>query len=148
MIDTTVESADWRALAAAIALGTIGALTIMIAPGFVALVADQAHVNDQHLGYVVSWDIDSMAASIALTTFLIARVNWRHLALLGLGFIAAGSLWTATAQSYEVMIASRVCVGVGEGLAVGVSFAALGRARNADQAFGLYLVVGFVISAG
>jgi len=40
------------------------------------------------------------------------------------------------------------CVaGLGQGLAVGFSFAALGRASNPDRAFSIYLVVGAVLGA-
>lgn len=136
-----------RGLTAAAALGIIGALTIMIAPGFLGLIADQGRLGEAGAGYVISSDIDVMAAAIAVATFLITRINWRQLALVGLGLIAAGSLATAFVHTEGAFIAARVCAGAGEGLAVGVSFAALGQARNPDRAFGGYLAAGLTISA-
>lgn len=136
-----------RALTAASALGIVGALTIFIAPGFVGLVADQGRLGDAGAGYVISSDIDVMAVAIAVATFLITRISWRQLALVGLGLIAAGSLATAFVHAEGAFIAARVCAGAGEGLAVGVSFAALGQARNPDRAFGVYLAAGLTISA-
>lgn len=141
------EAAQLRGLTAAAALGIIGALTIFIAPGFLGLVADQGRLGEAGAGYVISSDIDVMAAAIGVATFLITHVSWRRLALLGLGLIAAGSLATAFVHTEGTFIAARVFAGAGEGLAVGVSFAALGQARDPDRAFGGYLAAGLTISA-
>lgn len=141
-VDTEV-----RSLTAAAALGIVGALTIFIAPGFLGLVADQGRLGEAGAGYVISSDIDTMAAAIAVATFLITRVSWRQLALAGLGLLAVGSFATAFVHTEGPFIAARVCAGAGEGLAVGVSFAALGQARNPDRAFGGYLAAGLTISA-
>jgi predicted MFS family arabinose efflux permease len=136
-----------RALIAAIVLGTVGALTIMIVPGFVMLVGSHSRLDDRQLGFVASWDINATAVAIGLATFLIARVDWRRMALAGLSLIAIGNLWTALSHDYVFIVASRICAGLGEGLAIAVSFAALGCAPNPDRAFGIYLVVGLSVSA-
>jgi len=138
---------DVRALSAAVALGTLGALTIMIVPGFVMLVGAQSGLDDRRLGFVASWDINTTAAAIGVATFLIARFNWRHLALLGTVLIALGGLGTAVSHGYTPIVAARICAGLGEGLAIAVSFAALGSAANPDRAFGVYLVFGLSASA-
>ncbi len=136
-----------RGLIAAVVLGTLGALTIMIVPGFVTLLAAQSGLNDQQLGYVASWDINASAASIGVATFLIARLNWRQLALGGLLLLVAGSFLTGQCHTYGALVAARILAGIGEGLAIAVAFAALGSATNPDRAFGIYLVVGLSVSA-
>ncbi|MDY6948830.1 MAG: MFS transporter [Pseudomonadota bacterium] len=136
-----------RALIAAIVLGTVGALTIMIVPGFVMLVGSHSQLDDRQLGFVAAWDINATAVAIGLATFLIARVSWRRMAFAGLGLIAIGQVATALSHDYFFIVASRVCAGLGEGLAIAVSFAALGCAPNPDRAFGIYLVVGLSVSA-
>lgn len=146
-MQTRSAVSEARGLTAASALGIIGALTIFIAPGFLGLVADQGRLGDAGAGYVISSDIDIMAVAIGVATFLITRIGWRQLALVGLGLIAAGSLATAFVHAEGAFIGARVCAGAGEGLAVGVSFAALGQARNPDRAFGAYLAAGLTISA-
>ncbi len=138
---------DVRGLVTAIVLGTVGALTILIVPGFVMLVGAQSGLDDRHLGFVAAWDINSMAATIGLAIFLISRLNWRHLALAGLVLIALGDLLTSLSHGYPAIVAARICAGAGEGLAVGVSFAALGSAANPDRAFGIYLVVCLTVAA-
>lgn len=139
---------DLRGLVAATTLGTFGALTILIVPGFVMLVGAQSGLNDRHLGFVAAWDINSMAALIGLATFVISRMNWRHLALAGVVLIALGDLLTSVSHGYTGVVAARICAGVGEGLAVAVSFAALGSAANPDRAFGIYLIVCLTVAAG
>jgi DHA1 family inner membrane transport protein len=138
---------DARGLTAAVVLGTLGALTIMVVPGFVMLVGGQSSLDDRQLGYIASWDINASAAAIGVATFLIARWSWRQLALIGLALIILGSLLTAENHTYTAIVAARVCTGVGEGLAIAVAFAALGSAANPDRAFGIYLVFGLTASA-
>ena len=148
-IERSVSAAglDPRGLIAAVVLGTLGALTIMIVPGFVMLLGAQSGLDDQQLGYVASWDINASAAAIGFAALLIARLSWRQLALGGLLLLLLGSVLTAHSHSYFALIAARIVAGVGEGLAIAVAFAALGSAANPDRAFGIYLVVGLSLSA-
>ena len=136
-----------RGLTAAVVFGTLGALTIMVVPGFVMLLGGQSSLDDRQLGYIASWDINASAATIGIATFLIARWSWRQLAALGLVLIVVGSMLTALNHTYTAIVAARVCAGFGEGLAIAVSFAALGSAANPDRAFGIYLIVGLTASA-
>jgi predicted MFS family arabinose efflux permease len=136
-----------RVLISACALGIVGALTIFIAPGFLGLVADQGRLGEAGAGYVISVDINTAAVAIAIATFLITRIKWPQLTYLAAGLIAIGSFATAQAHTESALIAARVCAGSGEGLAIGVSFAALGQDRNPDRAFGVYLAVGLTVAA-
>ena len=142
-----VGALDTRGLIAAIVLGTVGALTIFAVPGFVMLFHSQSQLTDRQLGFVAAWDINASAAAIGVATFFISRLNWRVLALVGALLIVVGSLGTAASHGYASIVMARVCAGVGEGLAIAVSFAALGSAANPDRAFGIYLIVGLVASA-
>jgi DHA1 family inner membrane transport protein len=136
-----------RGIASAMALGIIGALTIWIVPGLIGLFADQAPLDDRHLGYVAAWEINSMAVTIGITALIMRRVNWRMLALLALALMVGGNLCTALTHSFGPIVAVRVLAGAGEGIAVGISFAALGRSRNPNRIFAIYLVAGSVLSA-
>ncbi len=136
-----------RGLTAAVVVGTLGALTIMVVPGFVMLVGGQSSLDDRQLGYIASWDINASAAAIGVATFVIARWSWRGLAAIGLALILLGNLVTAANHTYMALVAARICAGLGEGLAIAVAFAALGSAVNPDRAFGIYLVVGLTVSA-
>ena len=147
MKPVTAARMDFRGLAAAVVLGTLGALTIMIVPGFVMLVGAQSGLDDRHLGFVASWDINATAVAIGISTFLIAHLNWRHLALAGLVLIVIGNVLTAGSHTYTSIVAARLCAGIGEGLAIAVSFAVLGSAANPDRAFGVYLIVGLTVSS-
>lgn len=138
---------DTRGLTAAVVLGTLGALVIMIVPGFVMLVGAQTGLDDQSLGYIASWDINATAFAIGIATVLITRLNWRRLALAGLLLMVLGTVLTAAGHAYTTIVLARICAGIGEGLAVAVSFAALGSAASPDRAFGIYLVVGLTVSA-
>lgn len=134
-------------LISAVIVGIVGALVIFVTPGFLALIAAQSGLDDAHLGYIAAWDIDATAVAIGVSAFLLTRCNWRWVVGLGLVLIALGNVATALATGYGPIALARVLAGTGEGIAIGFSFAALGRARNPDRAFSIYLVAGAAFSS-
>lgn len=134
-------------LASAVVVGIIGAIVIFLTPGFLALIAQQTGFDNDQLGYLAAWDINAMGVTVGLSTFALSRVRWRLAVATGLVLIAAGNLLTGLAATFPAMAAARVVAGAGEGIAVGFAFAALGRARNPDRAFSIYLVAGALFSS-
>jgi len=134
-------------LAAAVIVGIVGAWTILITPGLLAVLAAQVSLNDQQLGYVAAWDINAMALTIGISTFLLPRWDWRLCVATGLSLIFIGNLATAFSTGYGEVAAARAIAGMGEGIAVGFAFAAFGRAANPDRAFAIYLVTGALTGA-
>jgi MFS family permease len=134
-------------LASAVLVGLVGALVIFVTPGFLAVVAQMAGLDNDQLGYVAAWDINAMAVSIGVSTFALSRVRWRAAVAVSLILIALGNGLTAAADGFVAIAAARVVAGAGEGIAVGFAFAALGRAANPDRAFAIYLVVGALFSS-
>lgn len=134
-------------LASAVIVGIIGAIVIFLTPGFLALIAQQTGFDNDQLGYLAAWDINAMGVTVGLSTFALSRVRWRLAVATGLVLIAAGNLLTGLAATFPAMAAARVVAGAGEGIAVGFAFAALGRARNPDRAFSIYLVAGALFSS-
>lgn len=134
-------------LASAILVGLVGALVIFVTPGFLAVVAQKTGFDNDQLGYLAAWDINAMGVTVGLSTFALAKVRWRLAVGVGLALIVVGNLLTSAAISFPEMATARVVAGAGEGIAVGFAFAALGRARNPDRAFAIYLVVGALLSS-
>lgn len=134
-------------LVSAILVGLVGALVIFITPGFLAVIAQKTGFNDEQLGYLAAWDINAMGVTIGLSTFALAKAPWRVAVGLGLALVVAGNLLTAAVEAFPAMAAARVIAGAGEGICVGFAFAALGRARNPDRAFSIYLVTGALLSS-
>ena len=137
----TIDLNSIRSLAAANYLGSIGALTVVILPGIVGVIADSLQLSPGQVGLVMSADIITMAAAMGITAFLIHKSNWRVLAVAALVVLLAGSLLSIQANSYQTMILARLIAGIGEGMAVSVAFAIFGGTRNPDRQFGIYLVV-------
>jgi len=135
-------------LVSAICIGFVGALFIFITPAMLALIAAQSGMDDAHLGYIAAWDINAMGVGMAASTFLLVRWNWRRALILALALITLGNIATAAVHDYGMIALASCVAGLGQGLAVGFSFAALGRASNPDRAFSIYLVVGAVLGAG
>jgi len=134
-------------LTSAVIIGIIGAMVIFVTPGFLAIIAAQSGLDDAHLGYVAAWDINAMAVAIGISAFLLTRCDWRVAVGVAMVLVALGNVGTALASGYAGIAAARVVAGAGEGIAIGFSFAALGRARNPDRAFSIYLVSGALVSS-
>lgn len=134
-------------LVSAVIIGIIGAMIIFVTPGFLAIVAAQSGLDDTHLGYIAAWDINAMAVTIAISAFMLTRCDWRLAVGVALALVAIGNIGTAMASGYAAIALARVVAGAGEGIAIGFSFAALGRARNPDRAFSIYLVAGALVSS-
>lgn len=134
-------------LVSAVLVGLVGAMVIFVTPGFLALIAQKAGLDDDQLGYIAAWDINAMAVAIGLSTFALSRVRWRLAVGIGLWLIVLGNILTAYADGFTLIAAARVVAGSGEGIAIGFAFAALGRAPHPDRAFAIYLVVGALFSS-
>jgi len=134
-------------LVAAVIVGIVGAWTIFITPGLLAVVAAQVSLSDQQLGYVAAWDLNATALTIGISTFLLPRWDWRFCVGSGLALIVIGNLATAFSDSFGAVAAARALAGMGEGIAIGFAFAAFGRTENPDRAFSVYLVTGAVASS-
>lgn len=146
-VRTSVHCLSAGGLAASVLIGIVGAWTILITPGLLAVVAVQGALSDQQLGYVAAWEINAMAVTIGLSTFLLPRWDWRLCVAVGLAFIIAGNVATAFSAGYAAITLTRTIAGAGEGIAVGFAFAAFGRAENPDRAFSIYLVTGALAGA-
>ncbi len=147
---TTPEVTDLdnlRSLVAANYLGTIGALTIVILPGIVGVIAESLQLDPGQVGIVMSADIVTMALAMGVTAFLIHKWNWRVMAVIGLAILLLGTVASIGADSYKSMILARFIAGIGEGIAVSVAFAIFGGTRNPDREFGVYLVVILSVAA-
>ena len=143
----TIDLNSFRSLTAANYLGSIGALTIVILPGIVGVIADSLQLSPGQVGLVMSADIITMAAAMGITAFLIHKSNWRVMAATALVVLLAGSLLSIQANSYQAMILARLIAGIGEGMAVSVAFAIFGGTRNPDRQFAIYLVVILTVAA-
>ena len=136
-----------RSLVAANYLGSIGALTIVILPGIVGVIADSLQLGPAQVGLVMSADIITMAVAMGITAFVIHKCNWRVVAVAALAVLLAGTLLSIQADSYQSMVIARLIAGIGEGMSVSVAFAIFGGTRNPDRQFGIYLVVILSVAA-
>lgn len=134
-------------LISAVLIGIVGALVIFITPGFLTVLAQHTGLDDEHLGYIAAWDINAMAVTIGLSAFVLSRWRWRWAVAVALALIALGNMATALGQGYWQIALARTIAGAGEGVAIGFSFAALGRAGHPDRAFAIYLVAGALVSS-
>lgn len=106
----------------------IGAAALLQIDGTIVTVAlpsvgDDLAVNSHRLSGVLTAYFVAYGVMLFPGGALVDRVGCRRIALLGLGVFATGALIGAIAQSFEVLIASRVIQGIGAGLVSPASLA-------------------------
>lgn len=136
-----------QAITVAVILGTVGAATILVMPGFLGVIVDVLGLTEKQLGFVAFVDVLTMGIAMGVTAYWICKFSWRLLALVGLAVMALGNLASLLATDYSTILWARGLAGIGEGIAVAVAFAALGVTRNPDRSFGLYLVFALLFSS-
>ena len=146
-VTPAIDLNSTQSLVAANYLGSIGALTIVILPGIVGVIADSLQLGPAQVGLVMSADIITMAVAMGITAFVIHKCNWRVVAVAALAVLLAGSLLSIQADSYQSIVMARLIAGIGEGMSVSVTFAIFGGTRNPDRQFGIYLVVILTVAA-
>jgi DHA1 family inner membrane transport protein len=141
------EYSGVRAITAATVLGTIGALTILVMPGFLGVMVEAFGFNDRQLGLLASVQIFTNAIATGVTTVAISRINWRLLGLAAMVILAAGNVLSILMPGFSGILVARCIAGIGEGIAIAVCFSALGITRDPDRSFGIYLVFALIFSA-
>ena len=133
-------SADGRAVAAALTLGTLSIAVLLLLPGLVSALAQEYHFNDRELGLFSMTDLGGLTLGSLLGAQVLARVGVRRGAQWGL-FVAAAAnaLSVAVLPSHSVLVL-RFVAGLGAGLPVAACYWVLGRSRHIDRNFSIYVV--------
>ena len=136
MIHPARQSADSpSAIAAAIHLNVISAAMLLVQPAFVQGLVEQAGLDERSAGYVASAEMFGVAIGAAVVALGAARINWRTACIASVGGMAVLSAVSAAMLSTWLFMALRLLVGVGGGILMSISFAAIGKTSHPDRNF-------------
>jgi len=124
-------------------LATAGLFYVNIMPAIVDGLIGGLGFSAQQAGYVGSANVYGAAVGALAIVFLVARLPWRPVAYTLLFALIGMDLLSMLAASAPVLIGARFIHGLVGGALVGVAFAVIARAGNADRTFGVLLVVQF-----
>jgi hypothetical protein len=128
------------ALGALVLTGTLGVSGFLVLPSIVIGLVTQLQYTEQQIGTVSTYQLAGIGVGSVLNLVLLRNFHWRALARLGL--IALFLLDLASIflhGNYALFGPLRGAAGVAGGICVSFAAYGLGRTRNADRSFGLFL---------
>jgi predicted MFS family arabinose efflux permease len=136
-----------RAIVAAIVLGFAGTGVAMGLPLLVGSIAESLHFTDEQLGWIASSDMGGLFLGSVLTSFLVTRINRRHLGACGLLLVILGNYASTQSPDLIPLMLSRFCAGVGAGVCYATCTASLAGTYHAARTFSIFLFVLVVMNA-
>ena len=127
------------AIAACLALATVGFLTSMGMPMVVEALIDQYRYSEGQAGYVASTEYLGMLAASIVVSSLVLRVSRRKLALAGIALAVASNAVSLAVIAVPHLLAIRFLSGLGCGMAYAVAVAVLAGTRHTVRNF-MFLV--------
>jgi hypothetical protein len=138
---------DKRLVAIALTLGTLGAVLLLVLPGFVGTLQRLYHFDAAQLGYLSSAHLSGMTLGTALGARLMAAVGLRRATIGGLLGAAIAYGAATFVEAYHPLLFLMLATGAGAGVAIATCFVVLGNAKDVDRSFSLYNVTQLVFGA-
>jgi len=130
---------------AAIALGVVGVAVFILQPGFVQGFVADLGLTEAQAGLAASAELVGIATTSMLAAMFAGRASWRWLTALGLALAAIGTAASAILDG-DGFLAARLVSGLGCGVVIAISFAAIGLTTDPDRNFAYYITA--VLSYG
>ncbi len=130
----------WLAVTCGIFISWHGALGV---PVQVSAVVDGLGMTDKDAGFLGSLELTTMSLVSIVLALRIDRWSKPAIALLGLGFAIAGQALSGFAHAagflepYQILLVTRVLVGIGAGLIYGAACASVAGNPSGDRLYGL-----------
>lgn len=134
-------------VAAAIWIGIAGAALFLIQPGIVAGLVEYRGFTESEAGYIVSVDMAGIALSTLFLSLWGHRINWHYVLYGALIIIALGNVISVYATHFAGLMGVRFLTGIGEGVAITLSFAAIGLTKEKDRNYAYYIMCDLIYGA-
>ena len=135
----TIHADDLRAIAAAITLAVIGVAFFMAMPVVVGAWSDHAGFSDQEAGLLAAIDSGGAIAASLFVSWILKRVNWRLIAVSGIGIAITANLASVFADDFIQLALCRVLAGLGAGMIYALGLAALAATHHTGRNFSILL---------
>ncbi|MEO8723339.1 MAG: hypothetical protein ABI395_07430 [Sphingobium sp.] len=144
---STLERSERAMMAAAVLLAPIAASALLVLPVYVGGLIDGLRLTPPDALFIVSMDLWGMAAALVPAYFLMRSLSWRRVAfamLLGSILCFAAPAMHVVRDGGQAIIAIaawRFMGGLCSGVLMAIVLATLGRLKQADRAFSLWVLV-------
>ncbi|MEM1103251.1 MAG: MFS transporter [Pseudomonadota bacterium] len=140
--DLSIEDVDVdsrAAIASAIAIGTLGVLSFIVQPGLVQGFVSELEVSEAAANDLAFREMLGVALATIALAFASRHINLRRTVAAGLALAAVGNLASAFLADGAGFSLARFLTGVGEGIAISISFSVVGVTQRASRNLALYL---------
>ena len=126
-----------RQLIAMLVVGVMGNSVIYLIPLLVGAMVTDRGFSEQQAGFMASADITGYAVATFISALVLGRIQWRHLALGGVGIMVTANLATTQVYGATPFAAVRFLSGLGAGVLAAIATVSLGQTDKPDRAYGL-----------
>ena len=137
---------EWRFVLATFAATGIGYLGSSAAPAIVSALLE-AGLDYRQAGDLGTIELTTLALASSLMMPYVPHVSHRRMALGGTLLAAAGLVVSALSVGFPVMVAGRILIGVGSGIAISGANAAVAAREDAERIFAIIWTGGGAITA-
>ena len=134
------------AIPAAILLSSALVVPGNVLPILAGLFADNYHINEQLIGYLVSANTTAALAVSVTAPWWIARVRLRWLVPAAMTLIAAAVLSLALAPGYIALLLLELVIGAGAGTIASICYTVMAQHADAARAWGVKVMLDVVLA--
>jgi predicted MFS family arabinose efflux permease len=124
---------------AALACGTLGAAVQLILPVLLAALGHDDGFSQPKLGVLSSAELGGLMVGSAIAARFVTRLH--PLTYLGIVVSTVANTVSVFASNYGPLLLTRVMAGLGAGALIAVCYATLGRSKQVERWFAIYVVV-------
>lgn len=145
------EVRRYNSVASAVAMllvGLAGGAAPTVMPGVLSAFVAAGEATSSQSSRLGAFELAGITLSMFGAGVLLATVNRRRLALFSVLAILIGQYLSAWPHSIDVLLVTRLCVGVAEGVVIATVTAAIASMASPERVFALWFSLNLIVSAG
>lgn len=123
----------------------VAVATLYFGPLLIGAYVEYESLTDTQSGYLFSIEMAGYALSSAFVFYLLTRMNWRHILLLGVLVLVGANIGSVFIHGYGAFTKFRFLSGLGAGLIMNMTMVSIGLTQNIDRNYGFWTVAQLII---
>ena len=129
----------WRSISVSLYMALVGYSVMVSVPVLSTAMVAMLGFSEEQVGRVWGADLGGLSLGAIISSFLVARVNRRHMVLAGVILSIGGNALCMMFVDYEPVLWLRVVTGIGSGIFTAVAVVSLGGTTKPVRAFNMLL---------
>ncbi len=137
--DSSIIFDGWRSISVSLYMALVGYSVMVSVPVLSTAMVAMLGFSEEQVGRVWGADLGGLSLGAIISSFLVARVNRRHMVLAGVILSIGGNALCMMFVDYEPVLWLRVVTGIGSGIFTAVAVVSLGGTTKPVRAFNMLL---------